>query len=109
MRITADTNVLARALVQDNPVQARAVRAGVGAAAGVSLQLQDCIGAIEALLASASVRVDRPAVRAGLQLLGATNWRPLTRRQHGFWLQPVSRCVCFFELISGLPSEPPGA
>ena len=31
----------------------------------------DCIGAIEALLASASVRVDRPAVRAGLQLLAA--------------------------------------
>ncbi|MCP9776980.1 hypothetical protein [Cyanobium sp. Tous-M-B4] len=52
----------------------------------------DCIGAIEALLASSSVR-------AGLQLLAATNWRPLTRRQRGFWLQPVSRCVCFFELI----------
>ena len=48
---------------------------------------------------SSSVRTDRPAVRAGLQLLAAINWRPLTRRQRGFWLQPVSRCVCFFELI----------
>lgn len=31
----------------------------------------DCIIAIEALLASANVRTDRPAVRAGLQLLAA--------------------------------------
>ena len=31
----------------------------------------DCIVAIEALLASASMRMDRPAVRAGLQLLAA--------------------------------------
>lgn len=77
----------------------------------------DCIGAIEALLASASVKVDRPAERAGLQLLaaggdfadgviayggrqlGASNWRLLTRRQRGFWLQPESRCVCFVERI----------
>lgn len=32
----------------------------------------DCIGAIEALLASASVQMDRPAVRAGLNLLAVT-------------------------------------
>ena len=36
MKITADTNVLVRALVQDDLGKARAVRAGVDAAAGVS-------------------------------------------------------------------------
>ncbi|MFO7630252.1 MAG: hypothetical protein R6W06_12210 [Prochlorococcaceae cyanobacterium] len=84
MKITADTNVLVRALVQDDPGQARAA--------------SDLLEQAE-LVASASVRTDRPAVRAGLQLLaaaslGATNWRPLTRRQRGFWLQPESRCIC---------------
>ena len=122
MKITADTNVLVRALVQDEPDQARAASALLAQAELVAVPLpvlcelvwvlrrvyrfsaSDCIGAIEALLASASVRTDRPAVRAGLQLLaaaslGATNWRPLTRRQRGFWLQPVSRCVFFLERI----------
>lgn len=33
----------------------------------------DCIGAFEALLASSSVRTDRPAVRAGLHLSAAVS------------------------------------
>ena len=136
MKITADTNVLVRALVQDEPDQARAASALLAQAELVAVPLpvlcelvwvlrrvyrfsaSDCIGAIEALLASASVRSDRPAVRAGRQLLAAggdfadgviayggrqlggdRHRRPLTRRQLGFWLQPVSRCVCFVERI----------
>lgn len=89
MRITADTNVLVRALVQDDPDQARAASALLEQAELVAVPLpvlcelvwvlrrvyrfsaSDCIRAIEALMASASVRVDRPAVRAGLQLLAA--------------------------------------
>lgn len=55
-QITADTNVLVRALVQDDPGQARAASALLEQAE---------------LVASASVRTDRPAVRAGLQLLAA--------------------------------------
>ena len=89
MKITADTNVLVRALVQDDPDQARVASALLAQAERVAVPLpvlcelvwvlrrvyrfsaSDCIGAIEALLASASVRTDRPAVRAGLRLLAA--------------------------------------
>ena len=56
----------------------------------------DCVGAIEALMASKTVVADRPAVAAGLQLLasggdfadgvvvcwGASNWQPLTATRH---------------------------
>ena len=74
VKITADTNVLVRALVQAELVAVplpvlwelvwvlrRVYR----------FSASDCIGAIEALLASASVRVDRSAVGVGLQLLAA--------------------------------------
>ena len=89
MKITADTNVLVRALVQDDPGQATAASALLEQAELVAVPLpvlcelvwvlrrvyrftaSDCIVAIEALLASASMRMDRPAVRAGLQLLAA--------------------------------------
>ena len=94
MRITADTNVLVRALVQDDPVQARVASALLAQAELVVVPLPVMCELVWMLR-----RVDRPAVRAGLQLLGATNWRPLTMRQRGVWLQLVSRCVCFFELI----------
>lgn len=91
MKITADTNVLVRALVQDDPGQARVASALLEQAELVAVPLpvlcelvwvlrrvyhfsaSDCIGAIEALLASASVRTDCPAVRAGLQRLAATS------------------------------------
>ena len=81
MKITADTNVLVRALVQDDPEQARAASAHLEQAELVAVPLpvlcelvwvlrrvyrfsaSDCIGA--------SVRVDRSAVGIGLQLLAA--------------------------------------
>lgn len=87
MKITADTNVLVRALVQDDPEQARAASALLEQAELVAIPLpvlcelvwvlrrvyrfsnHDCVCAIQALLASSSVAADRPAVAAGLKLL----------------------------------------
>ncbi|MBM5798308.1 MAG: type II toxin-antitoxin system VapC family toxin [Cyanobacteria bacterium M_surface_7_m2_040] len=89
MRITADTNVLVRALVQDDPEQARAATAALQQAESIAVPLPvlcelvwvlrrvygfsaaDCGAAIETLIASRSVRVDRPAVELGLRLLAA--------------------------------------
>ncbi|MCP9915149.1 type II toxin-antitoxin system VapC family toxin [Cyanobium sp. ATX 6F1] len=89
MRITADTNVLVRALVQDDPEQARSASALLEQAERVAISLPvlselvwvlrrvyhfsnaSCVSAIEALLASSSVAVDRPAVATGLKLLSA--------------------------------------
>ena len=89
MRVTADTNLLVRVLVQDDPEQARAamdllrraelvavplpvlcelvwvLRRGYGFAAA------DCVAAIEALLAARVVVTDRQAAKAGLRLLAA--------------------------------------
>ena len=87
MNITADTNVLVRALVQDDPEQAKSASALLEQAELVAIPLpvlcelvwvlrrvyrfsnHDCVSAIEALLASSSVAADRPAVAAGLKLL----------------------------------------
>ena len=87
MKITADTNVLVRALVQDDPEQAKSASALLEQAELVAIPLpvlcelvwvlrrvyrfsnHDCVSAIEALLASSSVVADRPAVTAGLKLL----------------------------------------
>jgi predicted nucleic-acid-binding protein len=89
MKITADTNVLVRALVQDDPEQARSASALLEQAELVAIPLpvlcelvwvlrrvyrfssHDCVSAIEALLASSSVAADRPAVAAGLKLLAS--------------------------------------
>ena len=74
MKITADTNVLVRALVQAElvavplPVLCELVWV---LRRVYRFSASDCIGAIEALLSSASVRVDRSAVGVGLQLLAA--------------------------------------
>lgn len=89
MRVCVDTNVLVRAAVQDDPVQAR-VAARVLSDADLiavalpclcefvwvllrvySLQPADVAAAIRALLATANVEVNRPAVEAGLALLEA--------------------------------------
>lgn len=89
MRVCVDTNVLVRAAVQDDPVQAR-VAAQVLSDADLiavalpclcefvwvllrvySLQPADVAAAIRALLATANVEVNRPAVEAGLALLEA--------------------------------------
>ena len=89
MRITADTNVLARVLVQDDPEQAQAAMDLLRCAERVAVPLPvlcelvwvlkrvyafgatECAAAIEALLASRVVVMDRSAVQAGLLLLAA--------------------------------------
>jgi predicted nucleic-acid-binding protein len=89
MRITADTNVLVRVLVQDDPDQARAAMDLLQHAERVAVPLPvlcelvwvlkrvygfgaaECTAAIEALLASRGVVMDRPSVQAGLRCLAA--------------------------------------
>ncbi|QPN65825.1 type II toxin-antitoxin system VapC family toxin [Synechococcus sp. CBW1006] len=89
MKLTADTNVLVRALVQDDPDQARAASAVLEQAELIAVPLPvlcelvwvlrrvyrfsgaDCVLAIETLMRSRSVVVDRPAVELGLRLLAA--------------------------------------
>jgi predicted nucleic-acid-binding protein len=89
VKITADTNVLVRALVQDDPQQARIAAAALEQAEAVVVPLPvlcelvwvlrrlyrfssaECGEAIEALIASHSVVVDRPAVELGLRCLAA--------------------------------------
>jgi predicted nucleic-acid-binding protein len=89
VKITADTNVLVRALVRDDPDQARQAMEVLEKAELVAIPVPvlcelvwvlrrvygldrgDCLEAITALLASRSVVVDRPAVEAGLRLLAA--------------------------------------
>jgi len=89
VRVTADTNLLVRVLVQDDPEQARAAMDLLSRAELVAVPLPvlcelvwvlkrvygfsvaDCVAAIEALLATRPVVTDRPAARAGLRLLAA--------------------------------------
>ena len=88
-KVAVDTNVLVRAVVCDDPVQA-SIAAQILTDAEViavalpclcefvwvlqrvyGLQAADAAAAIRALLASANVQVNRPAVEAGLRLLDA--------------------------------------
>lgn len=89
MRITADTTVLVRALVQDDPEQAKAATDLLEGAELIAIPVRvlcelvwvlrrvygfpasDCVTSIEALMGSSGVAVDRQAVRAGLKLLSA--------------------------------------
>ncbi|MBM5797616.1 MAG: type II toxin-antitoxin system VapC family toxin [Cyanobacteria bacterium K_Offshore_0m_m2_072] len=89
MRMTADTNVLVRALVQDDPDQACAAADVLAQAELVTVPLPvlcelvwvlrrvyqfgspECVAAIESLLAAHTVVVDRPAVEMGLRVLAA--------------------------------------
>jgi predicted nucleic-acid-binding protein len=89
LRITADTNVLVRAAVADDPQQARLAAdvlrdAEIVAvtlptlcelvwvlARGYKREAREIIEAIRRLVESATVRVDRPAVGAGLAVLEA--------------------------------------
>ena len=89
MRITADTNVLIRAAVQDDPHQARlAAKALRGAdlvavavpalcefvwvlRRGYKKSISDISGAIHRLMKSANVVMNRPAIEAGLSVLNA--------------------------------------
>lgn len=89
MKLVVDTNVLVRAVVRDDPAQAR-VAAKVLPDADViavalpclcefvwvlrkvyNIQISDIAAAIRALLAAANVQVNRPAVEAGLSSLEA--------------------------------------
>ena len=89
MRITADTNILIRAAVQDDPHQARQaakILRGADLAAvavpvlcefvwvlrrGYKRSISDVSAAIRSLMKSSNVEMNRPAVEAGLKVLDA--------------------------------------
>jgi predicted nucleic-acid-binding protein len=89
MKLAVDTNVLVRAVVQDDPVQARAASALLLQAELIPVAMAsqcefvwvlrrmsgfgalDTAAAISALPATANVQVDRPAAEAGLLTLEA--------------------------------------
>ncbi|MCX5957681.1 MAG: type II toxin-antitoxin system VapC family toxin [Cyanobacteria bacterium] len=89
MNLTADTNVLVRALVADDPAQAAIAIETLRQAEAIAVLLPvlwelvwvlrrvygfsvaEISGAIRSLLDAEGVRVDRPAVEAGLALLEA--------------------------------------
>ncbi|GAN80936.1 type II toxin-antitoxin system VapC family toxin [Acidocella aminolytica] len=89
MKITADTNVLARAILQDDAAQCRTARKSLKDATliavslpslcelvwllrqGAKLSKEDVAVAIRALLDAGNVVMNRPAVEAGLALLEA--------------------------------------
>lgn len=89
MKITADTNVLARAILRDDPAQADTARKLLREATliavslpslcelvwilrqGAKLPKEDVAVSIRALLDAGNVVLNRPAVEAGLALLDA--------------------------------------
>lgn len=89
MKVAVDTNVLVRAVVRDDPAQAGIAATILTDAELIAvalpclcefvwvllrvygLQPADAACAIRTLLAAANVKVNRPAVEAGLQMLGA--------------------------------------
>ena len=89
MKITADTNVLARAILQDDAAQCRTARKLLKDATliavslpslcelvwllrqGAKLPKEDVAVAVRALLDAGNVVMNRPAVEAGLALLEA--------------------------------------
>ena len=89
MKLTVDTSVLIRAVVRDNPAQARVAAKLLTDAELIAvalpclcefvwvlrrvydLQPADAAAAIRALLAAANVEMNRPAVEAGLSVLDA--------------------------------------
>jgi len=89
MKVAVDTNVLVRAVVCDDPAQARRAAQTLADAESIVVALPclrefvwvllrvygfqpaDAAAAIRALLAAANVQVNRPAVEAGLSVLDA--------------------------------------
>ena len=89
MKIAVDTNLLIRAVVRDHPAQARVATKALTEATLIAVALPclcefvwvllrvydfqpaDAAAAIRALLATANVVVNRPAVEAGLSALEA--------------------------------------
>ncbi len=89
MKVAVDTNVLVRAVVRDDPAQARVATKVLTDAELIAIALPclcefvwvlrrvygfqstDAATAIRALLAAANVQMNRPAVEAGLSMLEA--------------------------------------
>src|SRR5437899_2555413 len=88
MKVTADTNVLVRALTEDHAEQSKAAQIALSKAEivaltmpalcelvwvlqGYKIQVSDIAGTIRGLLNGANVVVNRPAAEAGLALLDA--------------------------------------
>ena len=89
MRITADTNVLVRAVVGDDPAQAAAAADALRQAERIAVTLPalcefvwvlrrlysfsvaEIAGSLRVLIEAANVALDRPAVEAGLAMLEA--------------------------------------
>lgn len=89
MKIAVDTNVLVRAVVRDDPAQAKVAAKVLKQASLIAVALPclcefvwvlrqvygfipaDVAGAIRALIGAANVEVNRPAVEAGLAVLEA--------------------------------------
>lgn len=89
MKVAVDTNVLVRAVVRDDPAQARAAIKVLSDAELIAIALPclcelvwvlrgvyglpaaDAASAVRALLATANVEMNRPAVEAGLSMLDA--------------------------------------
>lgn len=89
MKISVDTNILVRAVVRDDPVQGDLAAKLLTEASLIAIALpclcefvwvlrrvysfgtQDIAAAIEALMSTAHVEVNRPAVEAGLVVLRA--------------------------------------
>ena len=89
MKIAVDTNVLVRAVVRDHPAQARAAAKVLADADSIAIAMPclcefvwvlrkvyefpvaDVAAAIRALVVTANVQMNRPAVEAGLALFEA--------------------------------------
>ena len=88
MKVTADTNVLVRALTEDHATQSKAAQTALSKADTVALTVStlcelvwvlqgykirpnDIAGALRGLLDGANVVVNRPAAEAGLAMLDA--------------------------------------
>jgi predicted nucleic-acid-binding protein len=89
VRLTADTNVLIRAITQDDPVQGPIAKRLITEAELVAVTIpalcefcwvlrstykivhEDVAAAVRLLIASANVALDRPAAEAGLAVLDA--------------------------------------
>lgn len=89
MKVSVDTNVLVRAVVRDDPAQARSAAKVLTGAKLIAIALpclcefvwvlrkvygfqsSDVAAAIRALVAAANVEMNRPAVEAGLSMLDA--------------------------------------
>ena len=105
MKVVVDTNVLVRAVVRDNPAQARVASKVLTDAELIAVALpclcefvwvllrvydfqpSDAATAIRALLAAANVEANRPAAEAGLSVLEAGgDFADGVIAYEGYWL-----------------------